>query len=219
MDSLNAKSEPSRPHWVQIKTPTKPSKTFCWISNWPQHAFSVLDPSKRLFQCPGEPSQPVDMESVRNYFLSHRQSQKTYFDRAHGTCGLNKLGPGQEVLLQVTGWGWMPAWDHCWTSYHAMQLHRGGPRQKVLQNKGTCVAYPPQHSQSCTAPTTTPTAKPFNHTLFKPLRLIQPHLLKTSFNTYPPQTPSPAIILYLRNSECPQYLCQHQPHLSHRWMP
>ena len=54
----------------------------------------------RMFQCLSKPSQPVDMESVRNYLLSHRQSQKTYFDRAHGVHGLTELGPGQELLFR-----------------------------------------------------------------------------------------------------------------------
>ena len=44
----------------------------------------------RMLQHPGKPSQPVDMESVRNYLLSHRQSQKMYFDGAHGTS-LNEV--------------------------------------------------------------------------------------------------------------------------------
>ena len=51
----------------------------------------------RIFQCPGKPSQPVDMESVRNYLLSCRQSQKTYFNKAHD---LIELGLGQEVLFR-----------------------------------------------------------------------------------------------------------------------
>ena len=51
----------------------------------------------RTFQ---HPSKPVDMESVRNYLISHRQSQKTYFDKAHGTHDLIELGPRQEVLFR-----------------------------------------------------------------------------------------------------------------------
>ena len=53
-----------------------------------------------MFQHPSKPSQPVDMESVKNYLLSHKQSQKTYFDKAHGTCDLIELGPGQEMLIR-----------------------------------------------------------------------------------------------------------------------
>ena len=40
------------------------------------------------------------MESVRNYLLSHKQSQKTYFNKAHGPCDLLVQDPGQEVLFQ-----------------------------------------------------------------------------------------------------------------------
>ena len=54
----------------------------------------------KTFQHPTKPSQPVDMESVRNYLLSHRQSHKMYCDRAHGAHNLIELGPGQEVLFR-----------------------------------------------------------------------------------------------------------------------
>ena len=100
------------------------------------------------------------MQSVRNYLLSHRQSQKMYFHRAHITCNLIKLRPGQEVLFRsLVKDEYIPP-DYCETSYHAMQLHHGGPRHKVLQHKGRCVAYPPQHPQYCTTPTTIPKPKP-----------------------------------------------------------
>ena len=54
----------------------------------------------RTLQCPGRPSAPVNMESVRNYVLSRKQSHKAQFDRAHGTCVVQELGPGQEVLFR-----------------------------------------------------------------------------------------------------------------------
>ena len=59
----------------------------------------------RTFKHPTKPSQPVEMESARNYLLSRKQSPKTYFDKAHGACDLPELGPGQEVLF------WSPAKD------------------------------------------------------------------------------------------------------------
>ena len=59
----------------------------------------------RTLQCPGRPSTPDDMESVRNYLLSRKQSQKVKFDRAYGACELQQLGPGQEVLF------WFPSDD------------------------------------------------------------------------------------------------------------
>ena len=39
---------------------------------------------KTTLQHPIRPSAPVDMESVRNYLLSRKQSIKAQFDRAHG---------------------------------------------------------------------------------------------------------------------------------------
>ena len=43
------------------------------------------------------------MESMRNYLLSKRQSQKAQFERAHGACELQELSPGQEVLFRSPG--------------------------------------------------------------------------------------------------------------------
>ena len=43
------------------------------------------------------------MESVRNYLLSRKQSQKVQIDRAHGVHELQELGPGQEVLFRSSG--------------------------------------------------------------------------------------------------------------------
>ena len=54
----------------------------------------------RTLQHPGKPGQPVDMESVRNYLLSCRQSHKMYFNRAHGIHDLTEVGLGQEVLFR-----------------------------------------------------------------------------------------------------------------------
>ena len=53
----------------------------------------------RTFQCPGRPSHPVYIESVRNYLPSHKQSQKTYFDKVYGVRDLPELDTGQEVLF------------------------------------------------------------------------------------------------------------------------
>ena len=66
---------------------------------WPNMPSPQEILQNRTFQCPSKPSQPVNMESVRNYPLSHKQSQKTYFDKAHGACDLPELDPGQEVLF------------------------------------------------------------------------------------------------------------------------
>ena len=54
----------------------------------------------RTLQCCSRPSAPVNMESVRNYLLSRKQSQKAQFNSAHAAHKLQELGPGQEVLLR-----------------------------------------------------------------------------------------------------------------------
>ena len=53
----------------------------------------------KTFQYPGKPTTPNDMEQVCNYLLSKKQTQKTHFNRAHGTRELPELGLGQEVLF------------------------------------------------------------------------------------------------------------------------
>ena len=54
----------------------------------------------RTFQQPSKPSSPVDMESVQNFLLSRKQSQKTHIDQSHSARELEELGPSQEVLLR-----------------------------------------------------------------------------------------------------------------------
>ena len=82
----------------------------------------------RTFQHPGRPSQPVDMESVRNYLLSHKQSQKAQFDKAHGAHDLPELGTGQEVLF------WSPVKDEYipWT----MVNRATAPYSYVIEAQG-----------------------------------------------------------------------------------
>ena len=133
---------------------------FCWTFDQPLLGPTCL-PHMRSFitgHCSAhvKPSQSVDMESVRNYLLSHRQSQKTYFNRGHGAHDLIELGPGQEVLFRsLIKDEYIPGTIVKQATVPS-QLHHGGPKQKVLQNKGTHVAYPPQYPQYCTDPVTTP---------------------------------------------------------------
>ena len=47
-----------------------------------------------------KPSQPVDMERVRNFLLSHKQSQCIQFDKASGAYALSELTPGQEGFFR-----------------------------------------------------------------------------------------------------------------------
>ena len=54
----------------------------------------------RSIQQPGRPSQPIDMEQVRNFLISCRQAQCDQFNKAHGVQGLPELSPGQEVLFK-----------------------------------------------------------------------------------------------------------------------
>ena len=54
----------------------------------------------RTIQRPGRPSQPVDMEKIRNFLISKRQAQCDQFNKAHGVQALPELPPGQEVLFR-----------------------------------------------------------------------------------------------------------------------
>ena len=53
----------------------------------------------RTIQCPGRPSQAVDMEKIRNFLLSRKQAQCDQFNKSHGACALPEFLPGQEVLF------------------------------------------------------------------------------------------------------------------------
>ena len=53
----------------------------------------------RTIQQPGRPSQPINMEKVRNFLISKRQAQCDQFNKAHGVQALPELPPGQEVLF------------------------------------------------------------------------------------------------------------------------
>ena len=50
-------------------------------------------------ECPGKPSQPVDMEAVRNYLITKRTSQKGNHNKAHNVKPLSELIQGQEILF------------------------------------------------------------------------------------------------------------------------
>ena len=50
-------------------------------------------------ECPGKPSQPVDMEAVRNYLITKKTMQKENHDKAHNVKPLPELIQGKEVLF------------------------------------------------------------------------------------------------------------------------
>ena len=54
----------------------------------------------RSIQWPGRPSQPINMEQVRNFPISCRQAQCDQFNKAHGVQALPEFSPGQEVLFK-----------------------------------------------------------------------------------------------------------------------
>ena len=53
----------------------------------------------RIEECPGRPSQPVDMEAVRSYLITKKVLQKENHDKAHNVRTLPELIQGQEVLF------------------------------------------------------------------------------------------------------------------------
>ena len=54
----------------------------------------------RTIQWPGRPSQPIDLEKVRNFLISRRQARCDQFNKAHRVWALSELLPGQEVLFK-----------------------------------------------------------------------------------------------------------------------
>ena len=53
----------------------------------------------RMFQHPGRPSLPVNMDRVIDYLLSCKKAQNVQFNKAHGAHVLPKLTPDQEVIF------------------------------------------------------------------------------------------------------------------------
>ena len=54
----------------------------------------------RAIMCSGKPLQPINMERVRNFLLSHKQTHCEQFNKAHGAHTLPELSSGQEVLFR-----------------------------------------------------------------------------------------------------------------------
>ena len=64
---------------------------------------NLPSPQEILHDCieehPGKPSQPVDMEAVRNYLITKKTSQKENHNKTHNVKPLPELIQGQEVLF------------------------------------------------------------------------------------------------------------------------
>ena len=92
--------------------------------------------------------------------------------------------------------------------YPASQIHLSSTSPSLISKTAHSTPYPTPRS-ICKSPTTLPILQ--SHTLPKPLRLMQPHLSKTFFDTCPPQTHSQVLVSHLRNPEYPQHSHQHWP--------
>ena len=124
----------------------------------------------RSIQWPGRPSQPIDMEQVRNFLISHKQAQCDQFNKAHGVWGLTELPPGQEVLFKSqTGNEYIPGTitekataphsyyieakgkKYCRTRKHVWPIHYNLPptQQSADPPRQQCFArpYPLAHKQ------------------------------------------------------------------------
>ena len=53
----------------------------------------------RFQECPDQLPQPINTESVQNYFISKNIDPKDYYNRAHNVQPLPELNPGQEELF------------------------------------------------------------------------------------------------------------------------
>ena len=127
----------------------------------------------RTFQCPGRPSQPVNMERVRNYLLSHKQAQGTLCNKVHWAHTLPELTPGQEVLFRsLVDSEYIPGTitDKA-NALHAVTTYRPKARGTIEQGN-TCAVNPLLTLTPCTpSPThTTPASgTQFPHSQTKPL--------------------------------------------------
>ena len=104
MVSLRGKSEQSKLHLILPCQQKSSLKQFCWISDPHQLGPKCQHHMKSCItgqsSWPGKPSQPIDLEKVRNFLISRRQAQCDQFYKAHGAWALSELPQGQEVLFR-----------------------------------------------------------------------------------------------------------------------
>ena len=138
----------------------------------------------RTIQGPGRPSQPVDMEHIRNFPISKRQAQCDQFNKAHGVWALPEVPPGQEVLfrspasdeyiprtiiekapvpqsyiIEAQGKKYLRTREHVWPNH----LNLPPPQQSADSHRQQCFPrpYPMAHKQQCfTGPSALSHSKP-----------------------------------------------------------
>ena len=99
-------------------------------------------------ECPGRPSQPIDIEQVCNYLISKKATQKENHDKRHNVKPLTELNPGQVVLFLS------PVDPHEYIK-GTITLHASTPKCLTIKAQGRtycCIHQHICHLHSGTAP-------------------------------------------------------------------
>ena len=83
----------------------------------------------RTEECPGKPSQPVNMEDIRNYLISKKTTQKENYNKHHNTKTLPDITPVQNILFLS------PAEPHQYIE-GAITSHASTPRSYIIVSQG-----------------------------------------------------------------------------------
>ena len=87
---------------------------------------------------PGRPSQPVNMEDIRNYLISKKTTQKENYDKHHNTKPLPDITPGQKVLFLS------PAEPNQFIE-GTITSHASTPRSYIIESQGRSYRRNRQH--------------------------------------------------------------------------
>ena len=133
MDSLNAKLRPSKTALSTCQE-SKQSIEDLLLNIRTQPIGPHLPSPREILhnrteECPGRPSQPVNMEDIRNYLISKKTTQKENYDKHHNTKTLPDITPGQKVLFLS------PAEPHQFIEGTIMS-HASTPRSYIIESQG-----------------------------------------------------------------------------------
>ena len=123
----------------------------------------------RTEECPGRPSQPVNMEDIRNYLISKKTAQKENYDKHHNTKTLPDITPGQKILFLS------PAEPHQYIE-GTITSHASTPRSYIIESQGRSYHRNCQH------------IRPLNPIITRPSPVKQPDSYTNTVITRPSPT-------------------------------
>ena len=133
MDLLNAKLRPSKQHFSHVKN-SKLSVEDLLLNIRTQPIGPHLPSPREILhnrteERPGKPSQPINMEDIRNYLISKKKTQKENYDKHHNTKTLPDITPGQKILFLS------PAEPHQYIE-GTITSHASTPRSYIIESQG-----------------------------------------------------------------------------------